>query len=54
MGGKRVTMRYFCGLLSKIRTKLSGWNCELLPLAAWKVLLQFVLTVILRFMLSNR
>lgn len=46
-------MRYFDELLSKIKGKLSGWKCEMISLAARKVLLQSVLNVMLWFILAN-
>lgn len=45
--------RYFNSIFSEVITKLSGWKSNLLSLAAWKVLLQSVLTAMPRLMPAN-
>lgn len=50
IGDKRVPRRYFDELLVKVRSKLSIWKCEMLSLAARKVLLHSVLTTMPWFM----
>lgn len=53
MGDKRISLRYFDGLIDRLWSKFNGWKCDLLSLAAYKVLFQSVLTVMLRFMIVN-